>query len=79
MTHTHAAVCLLKSCYQCVQVGACLGAWFRVNEVETAAEVGLYCTHNATVHCLLGFIFRKVMQKQVRWEDKASSDFVLSQ
>jgi len=39
-----------------------LGAWFRVNEVESAAEVGQCCTHNALVRCLLGFPFRKVMQ-----------------
>jgi len=40
-----------------------LGAWFRIKEVESAAEVGLCCTHNAPVRCLLGFLFRKVMQK----------------
>ena len=40
-----------------------LGAWFRRNEVESAAEVGLCCTHNAPVDCLLGFLSRKVMQK----------------
>jgi len=42
-----------------------LGAWFRfrINEVESAAEVGLCCTHNALVRCLLGFLFCKVMQK----------------
>jgi len=32
----------------------CWGAWFRINEVESAAEVGLCCTHNAAVRCLLG-------------------------
>jgi len=31
-------------------------------EVDSAAAVGLCCTHNALVHCLLGFLFRKVMQ-----------------
>ena len=40
-----------------------LGAWFRINEVESAAEVGLCCTHNPPVCCILGFLFRKVMQK----------------
>jgi len=40
-----------------------LGAWFRRNEVESAAAVGLCCTHNAPVRCLLGFLFRKVMLK----------------
>jgi len=33
-------------------------------EAESAAGVGLCCTHNAAVRCLLGFIFCKVMQKQ---------------
>jgi len=40
-----------------------LAAWFRINEVESAAEVGLCCTHNAPVRCLLVFLFRNVMQK----------------
>ena len=40
-----------------------LGAWFRRKEVESAAAVGLCCTHNAPVHCLLGFLFCKVMLK----------------
>jgi len=40
-----------------------LGAWFRRKEVKSATEVGLCCTHNAPVCCLLGFLFRKVMQK----------------
>jgi len=31
-----------------------LEAWFRRNEVESAAEVGLCCMHNAHVRCLLG-------------------------
>jgi len=35
-----------------------LGAWFRINEVESAAAVGLCCKHNAPVRCLLGFLFR---------------------
>ena len=26
-----------------------LGPWFRINEVESAAEVGLCCTHNVDV------------------------------
>jgi len=41
----------------------CWGAWFRRKEVDNAAEVGLRCMHNAPVRCLLGFLFRKVMQK----------------
>jgi len=41
----------------------CSGAWFRRKKVESAAGVGLCCMHNAAVHCLLGFLFRKVMQK----------------
>jgi len=40
-----------------------LGAWFRRKEVERAAAVGLCCMHKAPVRCLLGFLFRKVMQK----------------
>ena len=40
-----------------------LGAWFRITKVESAAEVGLCCTQNAPVHCFLGFLFRKIMQK----------------
>jgi len=40
-----------------------LGAQLRINETESAAEVGLCCTHNAPVCYLLGFLFRKVMQK----------------
>jgi len=32
-------------------------------EAESAAAVGLYCTHKAPVRCLLGFLFRKVMLK----------------
>ena len=30
-------------------------------EVDSAAAVGLCCTHNAPVRCLQGFLFRKVM------------------
>ena len=52
-----------KSCNQCIQLAAVVGAWFRINEVKSAAEVGLCCTHNAPVHCLLDFLFRKVMEK----------------
>jgi len=40
-----------------------LEAWFRRKQVESAAVVGLCCTHSAPVRCLLGFVFRKVMQK----------------
>jgi len=40
-----------------------LGAWFRRKEVENAMAVGLCCTHNALLRCLLRFLFRKVMQK----------------
>ena len=35
----------------------------RRKEVDSAAAVGLCCTHNASVRCLLGFLFRNVMQK----------------
>jgi len=42
-----------------------LGAWFRRKEVESAAAVGLCCRHNVPVHCILSFLFRKVMLK--RW------------
>jgi len=34
------------------------GAWFRINEVESAAEVALCCTHSAPVRYLLDFLFR---------------------
>jgi len=37
--------------------------WFRRKEVESAAAVGLCCMHKAPVHCLLGFLFRRVMLK----------------
>ena len=30
-------------------ISGVLGAWFRINEIESAAEVGLCCTHNALV------------------------------
>jgi len=62
-THTHAAVWLPKSCNQCVQLVAVWGGARFINEVESAAEVGLCCTHNAPVRCLLGFLCRKVVQK----------------
>jgi len=45
-----------------------LGAWLMRKEVESVAEVGLCCTHNAPVRCLLGFLFRKVTQKHYRDE-----------
>jgi len=32
-------------------------------EVDSAAAVGLCCTHNVEVRCLLGYLFRTVMQK----------------
>ena len=34
--------------------GCCQHGSFRINEVESAAEVGLCCTHNAPVRCPLG-------------------------
>jgi len=43
-------------------LGFC-GAWFRRKEVESAATVGLCCTHKAPVRCLLGFLFCKLMLK----------------
>jgi len=41
-----------------------LGAWFRINEVKSAAEVGLCCTHNAPVRCLLGFLFTAALRSR---------------
>jgi len=38
-------------------------AWFRRKGVESAPADRLCCTHNAPVHCLLGFLFRKVVLK----------------
>jgi len=32
-------------------------------EVDSAAAVGLCCMHKAPAHCILGFLFRKVMLK----------------
>jgi len=52
----------LNSCNQCVQLWL-LGAWFRRKEVKSTAAVGLCCTHNARVHCLLGFLLCKVTLK----------------
>ena len=61
-TYTHAGVWLSKSCNQCVQLWA-VGAWLRINKVESTAEVGLCYPHNAPVCCLLGFLLCKVMLK----------------
>jgi len=47
-------------------ISGLLGPWFRINEVESAAEVALCCTHSAPVRCLLDFLFRK------RWGGKQS-------
>jgi len=44
-------------------ISGLMGAWLRINEVESATEVGLCYTHNSPVRCLLGFLLRKVMQK----------------
>jgi len=33
----------------------CCGAWLRANEVDSAAEVGLCCTHNAPIPLSSGF------------------------
>ena len=64
LTHdSYAAVWLPKFCKQCVQLGFFWGAWFRREEVKSATTVGMCCTHKAPAHCLLGFLFRKVMQK----------------
>ena len=63
MTHTNAALWLPTSCNQCAQLGAVMGAWFRRKEVDSTPAVGLCCTYNATVHCILGFLFRTVMLK----------------
>ena len=63
VTHTHDAVWLPKSCNQCVQPAGLTRAWLRRKEVESATGVGLCCMHNTPVCYLLGFLFRKVMQK----------------
>jgi len=64
LTHdSYDAVWLPKSRNQCVQTAGLLGAWFRRKEVESTAGVGLCCTHSAPLCCLVGFLFRKVMQK----------------
>ena len=34
-----------------------LGAWFRINDVESPAEVGLRYTHNASFHCAVFWVF----------------------
>jgi len=44
-------------------ISGLLGSWFTINEVESTVAVGLCCTHNAPVRCLLGFLFCKVMPK----------------
>ena len=46
-------------------ISGMLGAWFTINEVESAAEVGLCCTHNAPVRCLLSFLFHKVGKQSI--------------
>jgi len=33
-------------------------------DFDSVAAVGLCCTHNTPVHCLLGSLFRKIMQKR---------------
>ena len=72
MTHTHAAVWLPKSRNQCVQLGAVVGAWFRRNELDSAAAVGLCCMHNAPVCCLLGFLFLQGNAEALdKWGGKA--------
>jgi len=64
-THDSYSRCCMTSeiLYQCVQLGAVVEAWFRRKEVKSAPAVGLCCTHNAPVRCLLDFLFRKVMLK----------------
>ena len=52
---------------------ALLGGWFRINEVQSAAEVGLCCTHNALVCCVLGFYFAEVLD---RWGGKQNIWFL---
>jgi len=39
-----------------------LGGVVQEKGVESTAAVGLCCMHKAPVHCILGFLFRKVMQ-----------------
>jgi len=45
------------------QPAGLLRPWFRRKEVESAAGGGLCCMHNAPLCCLLGFLYRKLMQK----------------
>ena len=62
LSHIHASVWLLNL----VSMRSdrdCWGTWFRRKEVDSAGAVGLHCTHNALVCCLLGFLFHKVMLK----------------
>jgi len=49
--------------YNAISYTDCWVARFRRKEVNSAAAVGLCHMHNAAVRCLLGFLFRKVMQK----------------
>jgi len=59
-----------------------LGVWFTVNKVESAAEVGKCCTYNECTSVLFsGFpiLQGNAEALNVRWENKASSDFLLSQ
>jgi len=44
--------------------GSCgIGGMVQEKEVDSAPAIGLCCTHNAPVRCVLGLLFRKVMQK----------------
>jgi len=61
-SYSQCCIWLPKSCNQCVQPAGLLGAWFRRKEVDSDAAVGQCCTHSTPVRCLLGFLFRKVMQ-----------------
>jgi len=63
LTHnSYTGVWLPKSCNQCIQLTA-VGGMVHGKEVDSTAVVGLCCTHNALVCCLLGFLFHKVMLK----------------
>jgi len=65
LTHNSYSCCRMtpKSCINAFSHKDCWGALFKRKEVDNAAAVGLCCMHNAPVCCLLGFLFRKVMQK----------------
>ena len=50
---------LLTELYITELLQGLLEAWFRRKELDSAAAVGRCCMHNASLHGLLGFLFRK--------------------